>query len=247
MEGGLGGQGLYLPGKAVNQRLKKFRHGFRSLGAHIEKLHGAFPEDFLIVGVKALRGDGLHILPLSQPGNPQGVLPAHKPGKLMGGVELLVVPDRIDGGDEVNLFPFHKVPGEAFPFHHRLQQQLPEEVRHGGKNPVPLQSVGILNKAANEPCGLVVPQPPGNGAHRSAVQIVQPEGDGPQIRGFFRSPEEHRRKQGIQRRFLPGHGAQQLKAEAPLLESGLTDTPEGDSLSQRDGSQHNDSPQSPPC
>ena len=174
-----------------------------------------------------LRGDGRHVLDISQPGHAEGIPGAHAAQQPGDGVDPLVVPVGLNGGNQIFLFAFHEIRQESPLFLWGIQQQLPQKFQHGLENPIPGQGKPVVHKAAVKAGGLVVPHPAHQGAHRPAVKFIQPLGHRPQVGTAVGAPQEHRGKQGVFRRLRLAHGPHQLKAEASLLESGIPAAAQG--------------------
>ncbi len=68
--------------------------------------------------------NGLHIGGLSQPGDAEGVLPAHAFQQLPGAVGLLVVVFRLNGVDLVGFFALHEVRQKAALLRGVVKKQL---------------------------------------------------------------------------------------------------------------------------
>ena len=79
----------------------------------------------------------------------------------------------------------------------RLQQQHADQLHGGFQDPVTGKGEAVIHKGAVEAGGLVIAHPSGQSADAGAVQIVQPLGDGAQIRVFPAATEQHRRQQRV--------------------------------------------------
>ena len=210
MKAGLGKPGDGCPLQPGQQRPKQLGNLLRLGAAHIEQLYGAFPEDLPIVPIQHDRVNIRHLPGLSQPGQAEGVLPAHGPQQALHGVGPLVVQLGLYGGNQVLLFALHKGRQEPALFQRGFQKQLLQKCRHRLQHPVSRQGKPVIHKAAVQAGGLIVSHPANHRADGCAVQLIQPLGDGADIRVGLGAPQQHRRQQGIHGIFLRLHGADQL-------------------------------------
>ena len=127
--------------------------------------------------------------------------------------------------DQIFLLPGHKIRVKGAVFGHRPQQKLPQKPHHGREDLIACHGEAVFHKGAGKPGGLVVAHPAHQCANGSAVQVIQPVGDGAQIRGRFAAPQQHRGQEGIQRRLLMALGTDELKAQASLPEPGVPAAP----------------------
>ena len=241
MEGGLG---LQCDGGAF----RLFKHRADAIGnipgvgsAYIEDIHGRFPQDFLVVGVKTLGGDGFYIVCLAQTGHAEGIPRAHYLHQTVGGVSPLIVLFRGNGGQEILLFALYKVSAECAVFRKGAEQKLLQKGNHRGKDPIAVQSVFFPHKAAAKAGGLIIAHPAQTGAQRRAVQIVQSHSNRTQVGGGLTAPEQYRRQKRVQSGFLPAHRPHKLHGKALLLKSGIGKTLQGDARQQSGGVNHKNS------
>ena len=238
-----------LQGRMVRQRpvipLLKSEHfpeapgnPLRLGGTHIIELHRAFPADAQIVFQQGLGGDGRHIRHLSHPGNAEGILPAHILEQLADGVDPFVVELRLNRRDLVHLFPLHKIRQEAAVFRGIVKEQILYKGEGLLQNAFPVQGEAVIHHAYIEAGGLVIPRPAGNGAHRRAVELVQPQGDLPQIHGAVGAPEQHTGNQGVHGRLCPVHFPHILNAETILLKPAVREHRQTDAGIQFDSFGH---------
>ena len=213
----------------LEQGLQQRCHLFRPGRAHIKQFYGTLCQDAAVMLIGTLGGDLLHLLRLSQPGNPEGIPGTHLPNQLAVCVNPLIVKLRFHGQDQIPFFVLHIIPAECPLLQHRLKQQLLQKADHGLQHPVTLQGIPVLYEAAIQAGGLVVPYPAHQRTHSRTVEIIQPQGDGPQVRGFFGTPQQHRGNQRVQCRFCPVHGPQELNTQTALFKSLIRKAPQHDS------------------
>lgn len=104
----------------------------------VEQLHLGRAQGLPVMAVQLLRGDRRHIRSISQPGNPEAVLPAHGPEHLSLGIDPLVIEGGLYGADEIFLLPLH-IAGIQGPLHQPgAEEHLSQQLRHGLQNPVSL-------------------------------------------------------------------------------------------------------------
>ena len=238
MKAGLGHQIYITSFQPGQKRLKQGRDPGRFRAAHIENFNGAFPEDAPVMPVQPHRIDGRHLFGLSQPGQAEGILPAHGLQQAAHGIGPLVIHLGFDGGDEIFLLALHEGGQESALFCGGFQQQLRDKFHHGLQHPVPRQGKPVIHEAAVKAGGLVVAHPADHRADGCAVELVQPVGDGPQIAVFFCAPQQHRGQQGIHGVFIRRHGPDDLETETALLEPGIPAAPQGDAFRKLIGLDH---------
>ena len=151
-------------------------------------MDGAFPQDFLIVAVQRLGGDGLHIGNLTQTGDAKGVLPAHLLQKPVQSVGPLVVALGLQRPDQVLLFRLHIVLAEAVTLRDRVQQDFLQKGHHGSKDRVAVQREAVIDKAAGQAGTLDISDAAHQRPDGCPVQVVQPQGDGSHIRAGTAAP-----------------------------------------------------------
>ena len=191
---------------------------------------------------KPLGGDGLHVLRLPHAGQAKGVLGAHGLQQLPGGIGPLVVKLCLNGVDLIGLFPLDEPVQEAAVFRRVVKEQLPYKVQGLFQHRLPLGGKPVVHEPHIKARGLVVSSPPGNGADGSAVELIQPHGDLPQIPGTVAAPQQHTGDQGIHRRLLPGHGPNILNRQGILLKPPIPAAPQPHPGGQFDCFDHGNAP-----
>ena len=88
---------------------------------------------------------------------------------------------------------------------YRLQKQLAEKPEHRLGNGIILQSIAVIDKAAVQTRGVVIAYTAHQRAHGSTVQIVQPQGDVPQVGAALAATQQHGRQQRVQRCLVTPH------------------------------------------
>ena len=188
-QSGLGQKGRIISGNIPEQEGQQLGNLLRLPVTHIEKLHPALGKERLIMGVKALWGNGGHILGFAQSGQAKGIAPAHFFDHLVCGIGTLIVALGFNGRDEVFLFAFHIVGAVASVLQHRLQKQLSQKIHHRLQQMLPFQGIAVGDKAAGKAGHLIVTGATHQRANGSAVQMVQSQGDAAQIRRSTAAPE----------------------------------------------------------
>lgn len=125
-------------GSSLQNPAQQLRHRLQGGAAGVEQLHLGRAQGLPVMAVQLLRGDRRHIRSISQPGNPEAVLPAHGPEHLSLGIDPLVIEGGLYGADEIFLLPLH-IAGIQGPLHQPgAEEHLSQQLRHGLQNPVSL-------------------------------------------------------------------------------------------------------------
>ena len=136
-----------LPSGKLQTIPQKLRHLLSRLASHVEDHNGTVCENLPVVGIQPLRRNGFHLFRFPQPGNAEAVLPAHDPQQPARGVDPLVIPVGLNGGNEVFLFALHIFRQESSVLQQRFVQQFRKEIHCALQHPVPRQGKPVVQKA----------------------------------------------------------------------------------------------------
>ena len=151
----LGRQRAFPAGK-VQPAAQEVSKGASLPAAHIEDFQGRGTQHILKVAVQGVGLNGGNLLRFAKPGQAEAVLAAHDFQEPAYGVDSLVVPVCLDGGNEVLFFALHIGGQKAAAFRQGLLKQLGKKLHRALQHPVPGQGKAVIHKAQVQSRGLIV-------------------------------------------------------------------------------------------